>query len=196
MVLHLHAKGRCRFPGKADDGIAVGAVVGDFKIHNGIIVSDDQIDIVAHLAILVIEDPDAVGISLGKIVLSQTQFGIGAEHTIGFFATELALGDVNTAGEIRVVQRSGNQVALMDVLGTGDNLDGFLFAHINLADPHMIGIFMADNGQNLANLYILDFAVHSLPGFYLLAEDSELLHILFIRDIGQIDKLLMEPFSV
>ena len=99
VVTHGLAEGGGSFPGKADDAVAVGAVVGDLKIHNGVVVADDEVDVLANRAVLVIEDPDAVGEHAGQVVLSQSQLSEGAEHTVGRFAPELALGDVNAAGE-------------------------------------------------------------------------------------------------
>ena len=99
VVTHGLAEGGGSFPGKADDAVAVGAVVGDLKVHNGVVVADDEVDVLANGAVLIIENPDAVGEHAGQVVLSQSQLGEGAEHTARHFAPELALGDVNAAGE-------------------------------------------------------------------------------------------------
>ena len=99
VVTHGLAEGGGSFPGKADDAVAVGTVVGDLKIHNGVVVADDEVDVLTDGALLVVENPDAVGEHAGQVVLGQTQLGEGAEHTVGRFAPELALGDVNAAGE-------------------------------------------------------------------------------------------------
>ena len=99
VVTHGLAEGGGSFPGKADDAVAVGAVVGDLKVHNGVVVADDEVDVLANRAVLVVENPDAVGEHAGQVVLGQSQLGEGAEHTARHFAPELALGDVNAAGE-------------------------------------------------------------------------------------------------
>ena len=72
-MTHGLAEGGGSFPGKADDAVAVGAVVGDLKIHNGIVVTDDEVDVLTNRAIFIIENPDAVGEHAGQIVLGQTQ---------------------------------------------------------------------------------------------------------------------------
>ena len=93
-MFHFHTECSSRFPGKTDDGVAVGTVVGDFKFYNGVVVADHFVNILTHMAVFVIENPNAIHESLGQIVGCQTQFCDGAKHTIGFFAPELAFGDV------------------------------------------------------------------------------------------------------
>ena len=196
VVTHGLAEGGGSFPGKADDAVAVGAVVGDLKIHNGVVVADDEVDVLANRAVLVIEDPDAVGEHAGQVVLGQTQLGEGAEHTVGRFAPELALGDVNAAGEPGVMQRRGYQIALMDILGAGDDLHGGIASHVHLANPHMIGVGVAHHGQNLAHDHVFDLRVQPLPGFHLLTEDGQGLHEFLIGDVRQVYEFLVQPFSV
>ena len=41
MVLHLLTESCSSFTGQADDGITVGTVIGNFEVHDGIIVADD-----------------------------------------------------------------------------------------------------------------------------------------------------------
>ena len=196
VVVHGLAEGGGSFPGKADDGVAVGAVVGDFKIHDGIVVANDQIDVLTNRAVLVVQNPDAVSVSTGQIVLSQAQLGKGAEHTVGQFAPELALGDVHAAGQPGVVQSGGHQIAFMDILGTGDDLNRLGLSHIHLADPHMIGVGVAHHGQDLADHHILDFSVHPLIGFHLLTEHGQGFNKFLIGHIGKVNEFFIEPFSV
>ena len=196
VVRHLHAESGSGFTGQADDAVAVGTVVGDFEFHHGVVIADNQIDVVANLAILVIENPDTVGIGIGQIVLGQTQLGKGAEHTVGLYAPELALGDMHTADQPGIVQRSGNQIAFMDILCAGDDLHRLFLTHIHLADPHVIGILVANNGNNLTHLDIADLGVHTLVSFHLLAENGQSFYIFFIGNMGKINEFLVEPFSV
>ena len=53
-MLHFHAECSGRFPGKTDNGVAVRAVVGDLKLHNGVIVADHFIDILTDIAVFII----------------------------------------------------------------------------------------------------------------------------------------------
>ena len=196
MMLHMPAKGGCGFPGQADDGVAVRPVVGDLKIHHGVVIADDQVDVIPRLSGLRLQDPDAVGKDPGQIILGQAQFPKGAEHTVGHFSSELALGDVNAAGEPGIVQGSGNQVTLMDILGTGDDLHRRFLSHVHLADKHMVGVGVPDHGEDLAHYHILDFGVHPLPGLYLLAEDRQGLYKFLIGNLMEVYEFFIDPFSV
>ena len=196
VMLHLHAKSSGRLTGQTDDGVAVGAVVCDLKFHDGIAVADHIVDIVTGFACLIVEDPNSVGENTGQIVLGQTQLSKGTQHAVGLFSAKLALGDVYTAGKPGIMQCGGDQIAFMYVLGTGDDLYRFFFAYIYLADPHMIGILMADDGNNATNLDIFDLGIHAFVGFDLLTKDSKSFHIFFVGDMGQIHELLIDPISV
>ena len=196
VVAHMLAKGGGSFPGQADDGVAIGPVVGDLEVNDGVVIADNQVNVIAGLSGVGLQDPDAVGEDAGQIVLGQAQFREGAEHTVGHLAPEFALGDVYAAGQIRVVQGGGHQVALVDVLGAGDDLHGLGLAYVHLADEHMVRVGVADDGHDLAHHHILDFRIHALPGLYLLAEDRQRFHKFLIGDLVQIHELLIDPFSV
>ena len=43
------------------------------------------------------------------------------------------------------MERHGNQVALVDVPGPGDDLHRLVPAHVHLAHPHMVGVGMHDH---------------------------------------------------
>ena len=195
VVAHGFTEGGGSFPGKTDDGVAVGTVVGDFKIHHRVVVADDLVDVVAGLAVL-LENPDAVLNGVGEIPQGQTQLLQRAEHSVGLFPPELALGDVNAPGQPGVVEGRRHQISLVDILGTGDNLHRLILPHIHLADPHMVGIFVADDGKHLAYDNILDFLVHGLIGFHLLAENGHFLHKFLVGNGGKVHKFFVNPFSV
>ena len=196
VVAHGLMEGSGGLSGQTDDGVAVGTVVGDLKVHHGVIVANDLVDVLTYMAVLVIQDPDAVSVGTGKIVLGQTQLGKGAEHTVGRNTPELALGDVDAAGQVGVVQSGGNQIPFMDILCAGDDLNRGFLSHIYLADPHVVGVFVADDGNHLANHNILDLGIHPLIGFYFLTKDGELFHKFLVRDLGQIHKFFIQPFPV
>ena len=196
VMLHLHTKSSRRLPCQTDDRVAIGTVIGNFEVHNSVIIADDQIDIITGLTVLFIENPDAVCKHTGQIILSQAQFLKGAEHTVGLFTPELALGDMNTAGQPGVMQCSGNQITFVNILCAGNDLNQLFLAHIYLADKHMVRVGVGDHGNNLAYNHVLDFCIHALVGLNLLAEHSELLYIFFIGNMGKIHEILMQPFSV
>ncbi len=54
VVLHFFAKGSGGLSCQTDDGIAVGPVIGNLKVHDGVVIADDQIDVLAHDAAFVI----------------------------------------------------------------------------------------------------------------------------------------------
>ena len=195
VVAHGLAEGGGSFPGKTYDGVAVGTVVGDFKFHHRVVVADDLVDVVAGLAVL-LDNPDAVLNGVGEIPQGQPQLLQRAEHSVGLFPPELALGDVNAPGQPGVVEGRRHQIALVDILSAGDNLHRLILSHIHLADPHMVGIFMADDGNHLAHHYILDFLVHGLIGFHLLAENGHFLHKFLVGNGGKVHKFFVNPFSV
>ena len=196
VVHHRQAECSSRLTGKTDNRVAVGSVIGNFKIDDSIIVADHQIDIITGLAVLVIQNPNTVSVCFGQIVLGKTQLSKGAEHTIGNFTAKLALCNVNTTGQVRVVQRSGHQIPLLHILRAGDDLYRLSLTDINLAYPHMVRVFVTDNGHDLAHYNILDLSVHSLIGFHLLTENSQLFHKISVGNIGQIHKFFVQPFSV
>ncbi len=80
------------------------------------------------------------------------------------------------------MQGGGDQVPLMDVLGAGDNLNRLLPAHIHLADPHMIGVFVADHGENPAHHNVFNLRVHPRVGLHLLTKDGKGLHEFLVGD--------------
>ena len=196
VVFHGLAEGRRGLPGQSDDGIAVGPVVGDFKIHHGIVVADDGVDVIAGLTGIGLQNPDAVGIHAGQVVLGQAQLREGAQHAVGHFPSELALGDMHTAGQIGIVQCRGHQISLVDVLGAGDDLYRFFPTHVHLTDEHMVRVGMAHHGQNPAYHHVPDFRVHPLPGFHLLAENGEGLYKFLIGNLAQVHEFFIDPFSV
>ena len=196
VVLHGQIESSSSFPGQTDDGEAVGTVVGDFKVNHGVIVADHQIDVFTDGAVLIIQNPDAVLEDAGQIVFGQTQFFVAAEHAVGLFASQLALGDVNAAGQPGIVQGSGNQIALMDVLGTSDDLNGLFLAHIHLADKHMVRVGMGNDADDLADNHVFDLGIHPLVGFHLLAEHGQSFYKIFIGYMAQVHEILVDPFSV
>ena len=94
------------------------------------------------------------------------------------------------------MQCCGNQITLLYVLGTGDDLDRLVLTDINLTNPHMIGVFMTNNGNDLADNNIFDFGIHTLVGFYFLTEYSQLFNKVLVGYVGEIHELFMQPFSV
>ena len=196
VVFHRQTECSSGFTGKADDGVAVGTVIGDFEVNDGIVIANHQIDVIAGFAIFIVKNPDTVLVGAGQVILSQSQLNIRAEHTIGGDTAELALGDVNTTGQPGVVQCSRHQVTFVNILCAGNDLHRLILSNIYLADPHVVGVLVTNNGQNLTNNNIFDLSVHTLVGFNFLTEYGQFFHKFLIGNRGQIYKFFMEPFSV
>ena len=54
------------------------------------------------------------------------------------------------------MQGHGDQIPLVDVPGAGDDLDGLSLAHVQLADPHVVGVGVALHGPNAAHHHVGD----------------------------------------
>ena len=100
MVLHRHIECGSRLTGKANERVAVRAVVCDLKFDDGIIVADDDVHVLTDLAAFVVQNPDTVCIRLGAVVLCQTEFLIRAQHAAGLNAAQFALCDVDAARQV------------------------------------------------------------------------------------------------
>ena len=196
VVVHGLAEGGSGLTGQADDGVAVGTVVGDLEVNDGVVVADDLVDVLADGAGLIVQDPDAIEDGVGEVAQGQTQLFQAAEHAVGLDAAQLALGDVDAAGQPGVVHGHGDHVALLDILCAGDDLDGLVLADVDLADPHVVGVLVADDLGDLADDDVLDLSVHTLPGLDLLAEDGQGVDIFLIGNVAQVHKFGIDPFSV
>ena len=180
---------------------AVGTVGSDFEFYQAVISADDGLDVLTGGQItgqfgVIAENQNAVFDGIGEIVNGYVQFLYGAQHTVGLFATELALGDVNAAGQIGVVLSNGNIVADLNVLCTGNDLNRFFFANVNLANPHMVGVFVALDFLNQAYHNILNFCTGIGGDFYLGAGNGHCLGKVMSAHFGhgQVDKFI-QPFS-
>ena len=195
MMLHGQIESCRGFTGKTDDRVAVRTVVGDFKIDHGVVIADDGVDVITGFAVF-LQNPDAVFNGIGKIIQGKPQFFQGAEHAVGNLAAKLALGNMDAAGQTRIMQGGRNQIALVDILRTGNDLNRLFLADIDLTDPHVVGIFVADDGNDLADNHVGNFRIHALIGFYLLTCNGQRFHKFFIGDIAEVNKFLIDPFSV
>ena len=130
---------------------------------------------------------------IGEVPLLQTQLRQSAEHAVGDHAPQLALLDLHAAGQGGLVPGHGDQVAHMDVPGTGDDLNGLGPARVDLADPHVVAVFVAGHGQHLANHHVGDLCAQVLGGLHLGAGQG---HGLCKIMIGGVDgDKLAEPFT-
>ena len=70
----------------------------------------------------------------------QTKLTERAKHTVAFNPTKLALGDFLSAVNHGMIHRNRYNVADFEILCPGNNLNIFVLADIDHADPHMVGI--------------------------------------------------------
>ena len=130
---------------------------------------------------------------VGEIPLVQAQLAEGTEHAVGEHAPELALFDLLPAGEGRLVEGHRHHIPFVDVPGPGDDLDGLLPAHVQLADPHMVAVGVALHLHDAARRHVLNLRPQVLRDLHLGAGEGHGLGKFFI--IGVNGNKLAEPFS-
>ena len=91
------------------------------------------------------------------------------------------------------MQSHGDHVPLVDVPGPGDDLDGLRLTHVQLADPHVVGIGVADHGDNLSHHDVGDLLPQVVGELHLGAGQGHGLGKVFV--IGVHRDELLEPFA-
>ena len=81
---------------------------------------------------------------------SQTQFGDRAEHTLGYFAAELAFFNFYVTGKMSAVGCNGNNCSFKYICSGGNNLNWFVSANIYLADNESFSVGMAGYLENFS----------------------------------------------
>ena len=143
--------------------------------------------------VVVVQDGGGDDSGVGEVPLIQAQLIEAAHHAVGLHAPQLALLDLLAAGEGGVVQGHGHHIAGVDVPGAGDNLDGRALAHIQLADPHVVGIRVALHSEDGAHHDIGDLGSPVLGGLHLGAGEGHGLGKVFI--VGVDVHKLVQPLS-
>ena len=113
-------QGYRRFPGHAQDALAVGTVGGDFKVDDHIV----QLQHRAHIGTgrpVALEDQDAVHLRAGVVGFLEAQLLPGAKHAVGRRPTKLAFFDMHSIGQPGIIQGSGDQRPLEHVVRAGDD---------------------------------------------------------------------------
>ena len=185
------------FPGQADDAETVGTIGGDLKFHHMVVKSHGGADILSHSEAgqlrVVGKNPDTILVGGGEIPLLQSQLLEGAEHTVGHLTPELALLNLHPAGQGGFVEGHRYQVALLDILSAGNDLDGGVLTHLYLADPHMVAVFVALDLSHPAHDHAADLRTLLLRGLHLGAGEGHSLREFLI--IGLYCDKFTEPFS-
>ena len=154
------------FSGQTNHAQAVRAVGCNLEINNVIVQAHFDRHVISRL-IVALEDQNTVFNGIWKIMCCGTQFLIGAKHAIGFHPAEGLRFDLNSAGKERIVQGNRNEISLLHILGTGADLNSSALPHIHLADPHMVGIRVADYLSHSADKDIPHRQAEILGGFHL-----------------------------
>ena len=95
---------------------------------------------------------------------------------------------------MRAVQRRGDIVSHMDVPRAGNDLHGLSLTDVDLADPHVVGIFMALHLENFADDHVLEVFVGTLDGLDLRAGERHLVVEFLIGDILEVNEFV-EPIT-
>ena len=111
-ITQLRAKGRGGFSCHADHREAVRTVWRDLKVDDRVLELHRFREIAAE-RIFLFEDPDALSLIDWYDLVFQAQLAEGAEHTVGFHASEAALGDESAAFLFRLsMERTRNVTAI------------------------------------------------------------------------------------
>ena len=95
---------------------------------------------------------------------------------------------------MRAVQRCGDIVSHMDVPRAGNDLHGLGLTDVDLADPHVVGVFMALHLENFADDHVLEVFVGTLDGLDLRAGERHLVVEFLIGDILEVNEFV-EPIT-
>ena len=165
-----------RFPGNAQDAVAVHAVGGDLVFEDGVMQAQGRQGVVARLHVTAFrEDVDAVFGSFGEEVAVKAEFFHGAHHARGRDAAQGAGFDddavfrhvaVVVARDLAAVQDDDHGLALRRVRGAGHDLQRFLRADVDLAHHQLVRVRMG--------LEFFDAAHHN--AVQILIQTGEALH--------------------
>ena len=181
--------------GQTDHAQAVRAVGCNLEIDNVIVQTHFDRHVISRL-IVTLENQNTVFDGIGKIMCRSTQLLVGAKHAIGFHPAEGLRIDFDSTGKERIVQGNRNEISLLYILGAGADLNRSALPHIHLANPHMVGIRVADYFSYSTNEDVFHRQAEILGGFHLGAGNRHCLSegaVTHFTD-RQIDKFI-EPFS-
>ena len=149
--------------GHADHGQAIGTVGRDLAVEHG----------VARAHIL--GKRHAAGRILGQdhdagVVAAQTELARGAVHAHGHDAAQLALLDLDVAGQLGTDHGRDDVVAGLKVLRAADNLQRsgvavgveVLVAHVDRAHIHMVAIGVRGLGEHLGGHHMVEGLAHGV----------------------------------
>ena len=127
------------------------------------------------------------------VVAAKAQLALGAVHAATLDAAQLALLDLDVAGQHRADHGHDDLVTLVEVLGAADDLQrrgvaglvDVLVAHGDLAEPHVVGVGVRLLGEHLAHHHVVEMLAHVLDRLDLGAGTDELAveHLHVVRQV-------------
>ena len=166
---HAHIGEAVRAVGRdlaVKDGVGQATVLGEVHAHGGVLGKDHDAGVIA----------------------TEAELASRAVHATGLHATKLALLDLEITGENRTNHRDDDLVALLEVLGTADDLQrngvavrvDVLGANGDLAKPHVVRIRVRLLRDDLANDDMVEIGANALDRLDLGAGADELA----VQDLG------------
>ena len=151
-------------PGDAYRAQTVGTVGQNLEIHGVVVNAQNGAHVAAH-GVFFVEDQQARIADAGIQLLRHLQFRGGAEHALGDHAPQLALLDLDAAGQVGTVQRHGHQHAPLHIGRAAHDVQGFLAAHVYRTLMQM-GALHVLAGQHTAHDHLVHAVGHVLHAFH------------------------------
>ena len=187
-------KGHGGLTRQTDHRQAVRAVGRDLKLDHMVVRADDGGDVVAGLHAVLLHDPQAVLDGVGVVMQRQTELLERAHHAVGCLAAQRAGVDLLAVGQQRAVERDGHHVSDLLVLCTGHDLDRFITAHVDLTDPHVVGVRVAHHLHDAPRDDVSDAVVQVRERLHLRAGEGHCLGKVVVGP-GRAIYEFIEPFS-
>ena len=151
-------------PGNAQRAQTVGTVGQNFEIHGVVVNAQNGAHVAAH-GVFFVEDQQARIAHAGIQLLRHLQFRGGAEHALGDHAPQLALLDLDAAGQVGTVQRYGHQYARLYVGRAAYDVQRLLAAHVYRTLMQM-GALHVLAGQHTAHDHLVHAVGHVLHALH------------------------------
>ena len=151
---------RCGLTCQTNHGQAVWAVRSNFKLNDIFVQTQYILDVCAYRSAFG-QKQNAIVTCVRYAAVVDAEFLERAHHTVRLNATQLALGDLDAAGQGGLMQRNRADAAnglRGDVRCTGNDLHRLFLAYVQLANYQMVGIRMLFNRQNLTGHNIINFS--------------------------------------
>ena len=179
---------------QTNHGQAVRTVRRDLKLDHVVVHTDDGGNVVAGLHAVLLHDPQTVLDGVGVVMQRQAELLERAHHAVGEFPAQHTGVDLLAVGQEGAVERDGHHVADLLVLCTGDDLQRRIAAHVDLADPHVVGVCVAHHLHDAARDDILNVLVQVRERLHLGAGEGHCLGKVVIGPSRAVYEFI-EPFS-